>query len=416
MKTKARALAGVVIVLIVIGGMTGPASAQKIVHQTTAGHGVKWLDWLEEMAAIFTKKTGIEVEVIQTDSGTYGDSLLVAIAGGMPPDVGDLLVVQAGPFVEQRLVEDLRPYFDRDKLDPSNWPAIAIQGNTTPDGRLWCMPAEMTITVTYYNGDMFSEAGLANPKELGDAWNWDTLLTSARRLTIDRTGEGRPAQYGVASLSDSIWRTMAYQAGGKFFDRSIFPTKSLFNTPPVLQATLFRRTFSQEGLIGGGWPFEGRSAIGFSGSGHIHRYQNVVFEWNVAIMPAGPKNRATSVNANGFQILANSQSKEEAWQWIRFLTAEPDSQISLVKHTGRVPAYLPVMRRYGRLPVDMKPAENWMAFIEMGTSPDVHGPDMISDPEISKIITRMIKQVWDGTAAPESVLESLDQVINGMLK
>ena len=99
-----------------------------------------------------------------------------------------------------------------------------------------------------------------------------------------------------------------------------------------------------------------------------------------------------------------------------FLTAEPDSQISLVKHTGRVPAYLPVMRRYGRLPVDMKPAENWMAFIEMGTSPDVHGPDMISDPEISKIITRMIKQVWDGTAAPESVLESLDQVINGMLK
>ena len=81
-----------------------------------------------------------------------------------------------------------------------------------------------------------------------------------------------------------------------------------------------------------------------------------------------------------------------------------------------MPAYLPVMRRYGRLPVDMKPAENWMAFIEMGTSPDVHGPDMISDPEISKIITRMIKQVWDGTAAPESVLESLDQVINGMLK
>lgn len=412
---KERVLWSAVIVLVVLMGGAAPTYGQKILHQSTAGHGANWLAWLQEMAVVFKGQTGIEVEVVQT-AGSYGDALLAAIAAGVAPDVTDLIISTAGPFVQKRLVEDLRPYFDRDKLDPTRWPPVALQGNTTADGRLWRMPAELSTAVTYFNADMFREAGLANPSELGEGWTWERLLGSARRLTIDRDGDGRPDQYGVSQIPAIRWQTMIRQAGGNLFDRDLLPTRSRINTPPVLEATRFRLLFSQEGLLGGGGTWNGASAMTFAVPGNIPNYQSAMFEWDVAVKAAGPKNRASSVNANGFQIMADSRHKEAAWQWIRFLTADQHSQTALVKYTGRPPAYLPVLVRYGRLPINIKLPENWMAFIDTATSPDARSPYMIADPEVERVINRMMATVWAGTAAPESVLETLDRVVDSMLQ
>ncbi|MGI6083118.1 MAG: ABC transporter substrate-binding protein [Limnochordia bacterium] len=412
---KRKTLCSVVLTFLIIMGVVVCAHGQRIVHQSTAGHGANWLAWLQEMVPIFEAKTGLEVEVIQT-AGSYGDALLAAIAAGVAPDVTDLIISTAGPFVEKELVEDLRPYFDRDRLDDSKWPPVAIQGNTTADGRLWRMPAELSTAVTYFNADMFRAAGLATPKELGQGWTWETLLTAARRLTIDRSGDGRPDQYGIADINITRWQTLVKQAGGSLFDRDLLPTTSYINTPPVLEATRFRLQFSEEGLLGGGGTWDGVSAMTFAVPGNLPRYQNAMFEWDVAVKPRGPVNRASSVNANGFQILADSKNKEAAWQWICFLTGDQDSQAALVKHTGRPPAYMPVLVRYGRVVEGIKLPANWMAFIETAISPDARTPYMIPDPEIDRTITRMMATVWSGAAAPESVLETLDRIVGSMLR
>ena len=412
---KRITLWSVVVILMIAMNTVICAHGQKIVHQSTAGHGANWLAWLQEMAPIFEERTGIEVEVIQT-AGSYGDVLVAAIAAGVAPDVTDLIISTAGPFVEKGLVEDLRSYFDRDGLDESRWPPVAIQGNTTADGRLWRMPAELSTAVTYFNADMFRAAGLATPKELGQNWTWETLLTAARRLTVDLDGDGIQDQYGVSAFNLTRWQTMVRQAGGSLFDRDLLPTRSHINTPPVLEATRFRLQFSQEGLLGGGGTWEGRSAMTFAVPGNIPSYQNVMFEWDVAVKPRGPVNRASSVNANGFQILADSKNKEAAWEWIKFLTGDQDSQAALVRHTGRPPAYMPVLLRYGRVVEGMRLPANWMAFIETAISPDACTPYMISDPQIDSTINRMMATVWSGVAAPESVLETLDRMVNNMLQ
>lgn len=54
--------------------------------------------------------------------------------------------------------------------------------------------------MTWYNVELFEEAGLETPKELfeADSWDWNTMRDAAKALTIDADKDGEPEQYGVS--------------------------------------------------------------------------------------------------------------------------------------------------------------------------------------------------------------------------
>lgn len=395
-------------------------TAQTITHYTNASHAQEWANHLNTMAKRFHATTGIHVNVVQS-SGNYEEILLTMIAGGVPPDITDFHPGNAGTFLRADLFEDLQPYVDRGNIDINDYPPTSIEGVVSPNGKLWGFPVSVFPVVTFFNDDLFQSAGLLNPIDLGEDWTWETFRESSRRLTMDRSGDGRVDQWGVERLTNR-WEQWVHQAGGRWFDRYVFPTESRFNSEEVHEAVRFLVELIIDDQIlapsGAQHTFRsGNGTVGMTtvdGPGIIGPFlQGISFKWDIARQPLGASNRSALVTPNPFQILKHSQNKDASWQWIEFLVGDPDNQYEFSMTTGRIPAHRDAMMRYGELPIDLP--DNWMAFIETAFDPNSYTGYVIPS-QINTTISQTMKQVWDGSMSPEEGLQQLHDVISSTLE
>lgn len=395
---------------------TTPALAQTetIVHLTYGSHAREWHEFLQVMAERFEDETGIRVEVeVGPGGAAYREQVIVRTAGGVAPDVMDFNPGQAAILVAEGVFEDLRPYIASSNLDMNEYPPIGLQGMTLPDGTIWGFPMSLLPIPVYFNVDMFAEAGLSNPIELGEDWTWDTYLEAARRLTL-RDAEGNVTQAGTTDMRYRHEQPV-HQAGGMLFDRFVFPTESRFNSPEVLEGYTFRGIFKQEGLVatsGGVW--NGNVALtNIDGPTIINRW-NGSFRMDVAVQPKGPSGkRASELNPDGYQIHSQSQHKDAAWQWIEYLVGDAENQFEFAVITGRLPALREAMLRYGEIPRTMPP--NWYALIDTAFSPDAFPPYMIDDARLVDAMNQGHTPIWNMEMAPEVALAQMHDQIQSIL-
>lgn len=129
---------------------------------------------------------------------TATDTFSTLVAAGTPPDiVGPIGVGGSNSYADQWL--DLKPLIDKNKYDLSGFdPALLSLYNTT-NGGYSAIPFAVYPSITYYNEDLFDEAGLNYPpQKFGDKykmpdgtevdWNYDTLAKVAQLLTVDKNG------------------------------------------------------------------------------------------------------------------------------------------------------------------------------------------------------------------------------------
>ena len=397
-------------------------AAVRLTHFMYDGHAAKWQEYLEVMASRFKAETGIDVEVVLSSGGASGmrSKLLVMIAGGTPPDVTDCHPVIAAPLIAQGVFEDLRPYVARDKFPLERIPPVAVEGMSTPDGQLWGIPVSVYPVVTFFNVDAFAQYGVANPRELGADWTWETVEAAARRLTIDADGDGVPEFWGTDRIS-ARWEMQVHQAGGQLYDRIVYPTKSQFNTAPVLRAVEFIQNLCLERVAvntAADRIYLGKSAFSVvDGPGFIGAYyQDVAFDWDIAGQPKGPANRAARVNPDGFQIIAESKYREEAWQWIRFLTGDADNQLEMARITGRLPSLRESIVRYPRAAADLVLPDNWQAMIETAFDPDGYAAYVVPEAtQIDAVVNPIMNRVWNGQMAAATALQQIHDVVTSIL-
>ena len=403
--------------------ISGAAAKVELTHFMYDAHGVKWQEYLEVMAERFENSTGIAVEVVLSSGGFDGfrSKLLSMVAGGVAPDVTDAHPMLGAPLIAQGMFEDLRPYVKRDHFPIERIPPVAVEGVTTPDGQLWGMPVSVYPVVTYFNADLFAQHGLQNPRDLGEQWTWDTLYSSAKHLTKDVDGDGVPETFGVTLLR-SRWEMQVHQAGGQLYDRVVYPTQSQFNSPEVLRAVEFLRGCYADGIATDNHATYHvyRGNTGFAvvdGPGSIGPYyQNLGFSWDIALQPKGPANRAARINPDGFQIVTHSKNKDAAWQWIRFLTGNADSQMTMAEITGRLPSLKEAMISYPKIGTLQLP-DNWQAMIETAFDPTGYAAYVVPNAtKIDSVVNPIMAQIWAGQIAPATGLEQIHDLLPALLE
>ncbi|MGE5481873.1 MAG: extracellular solute-binding protein [Bacteroidota bacterium] len=392
----------------------------EINHFTYSGHGAEWREYLSAMAKRFEDETGIKVNI--TVSGNFDEwrsKFTNLVAGGVPPDVTDAHPALAGPFVAQGFFENLSPYIQRDKVPVNTMPPAAIAGSTAPDGTVWSIPVSIYPMVTFFNADMFADLGLLNPRELGDNWNWDAFAQSARKFTADLNGDGKTDRFGTYRLNWR-WEMHVHQAGGKIWDRFNFPTKSYFNTPEVLKAVkwLYQlmavdkvESFSSSYSV-----WNGKAGITLAyGPGVIKTYlSDVKFQWGIAMQPKGAVSRAARVNPDGFQVVATSKNKEAAWKWVRYLVADVERQLELVKFTGRMPSLKDAMLQWPKVMPELP--DNWMVFYQTAFDPASYSPYLIDDTRLDDLVNDTMDRVWKGELVPEVALAQIHEQATKLLQ
>ena len=135
---------------------------------------------------------------IAASNETARDTLSTLLAAGTPPDiVGPVGVAGSNSFADQWA--DITDLVEADGFDTSVFDSALIDLYRTEDGGLSSLPFAVYPAVTYYNIDLFDEAGLNYPPaEFGApyvmpdgtevAWDYTTVAEIARILTVDANG------------------------------------------------------------------------------------------------------------------------------------------------------------------------------------------------------------------------------------
>jgi len=218
----------------------------------------------------------------------------------------------------------------------------------TEQGQLWGLPADVTPFVIEYNKDLFDAAGLDYPEP---DWTWEQFLETAVALS---GGEGDARRYGyvaeVYEANDLL--LMLERLGAHLIDERPTPPALTLNDPTVVEALRWYADLTTEygakpayitdigKMAGAGAMYvereglinEGRAAM-WTNSGTTAAIfgPRKGLRMGVAPLPARADgtSKASLLTTSGYFISARTDKAQACWQWLTFLSQQPEAAIGL---------------------------------------------------------------------------------------
>lgn len=301
--------------------------------------------------AFIKKHPEIKMELVNgvnIQGPAFESGLLMALAGGVGPDVIYVNFRSLYSFIDQGFLYPLDEFIQREpkvmaKVHPN------IRSVLKQNGHYYTVPYQQLVQALYYRKDLYREAGLDPNKPPRD---WDEFYEYCRKLCVPER-----SQYGFAfdkgpQARGYWWCNFLWQAGGDVLTKT--PSgqfKSVFNSPAGVEALKFYRH-----LVADPWTDDqGRKHIGVANttadrgmdiqkgkvamwfgyqSSVIANTQSDVMNPSVvgiAPMPKGPTGiTGNEINAAMFGINAQQKDpavRQAAWEFIKFMGSDEADEI-----------------------------------------------------------------------------------------
>jgi multiple sugar transport system substrate-binding protein len=294
-------------------------------------------------------------------------------------------------------------------------------------GILYSMPMEATNLALLYNKKMFREAGLDTTRPPQD---WDELFRYAKKLTIDKDGDGIFDQVGFSlpvfpatgpNGPWMVWQWFPYvwQAGGDIIDMN--QTRVLYNEEPGIKALqLWQNIYEDLKLNSFTTDYDiafasERLAMSMDGPWNLPRYQTFLkkLKWAIGPLPAGPARHATILGGEYLAIFKQSKNPQQAWQFIKWITC-PEIQAMWAMKSG----YLPIRHAALKIPefqAYLKTHANFDAFVQQMEDGQILRPVDYHGLEISRHIAEAIEKATIGKMDVKTVLDEAAKKSNELL-
>jgi ABC-type glycerol-3-phosphate transport system substrate-binding protein len=297
---------------------------------------IQWLEWwepeygkelMDELTSQFEAQTGIRVERTTVPWTNMYDLLLTNAQAGTA--TYDVLGMEACCFLTgiDKLggLEDLAPYLERDAdfaagltgMTPVPW------RGTIPELNWYIFPYSYV-----YNVDMYAAAGVEPPT------NWDEMVAATKQISeagvVDYAfGEGFAGD--IHHVTYYLFGSRLAQLGGRFLDEN---GRAVFNSPEGVAALQSWKDFYDSGLFMPGaigmMTADAREALAAETIAAMYDgpfAQVIASQVNPDIRLAFPPawNDVTGGYVwagSGLSISSNSNHKEEAWEFIKFLLGD----------------------------------------------------------------------------------------------
>ncbi len=345
----------------------------------------------------------IEIELGHIPSQQeYRQRLAAGFSAGNPPDVMLLNYRRFAAFAGQGVLEPLEPYLaESDLIQPEDFfePTIAA---FTYNGRLTCIPQNISSLIVYYNRDLFAAANVPLPT---NDWTQAQFLEAARALTLDVDGDGRVDQYG-AGISPNLFRLAPFiwQNQGELVDDEKKPTRLMLDSPEALAAFQWLVDLQvKEGVVPDARAesaetsetrfLNGRLALYFNSRRGVPTYRTIQnFEWDVAPLPRGLQS-AGILHSDAYCLAASAADKAAAWTFIEFANSEAGQRI--IAQSGRTVPSLKRVAESGAFLDPALPPANARVFID--TIPTLQRvPPMSTWVGVEETASREIERAFYG--------------------
>jgi multiple sugar transport system substrate-binding protein len=306
--------------------------------------------------AYMEKNPNVEITLETFEYDLYIQTLQTAMPAGEEADIISLFGTWTAQYAER-----LAPAPDTMMTVAAAQDTFyhAPLGGFTVDGVLYGLPQEFNLEYggVLVNKTKYEAAGLTYPPQ------WETLddvLADAKALTeIDDAGVMTVAGFNFTSGDALFFNFVAgiKQRGGDYWNADY--TGFTFNTPEAKDTLQWMMSavndwgvvdpvlFNDEVNWVGDAFFEGKVGIGYIGTWAIAEgrtnYPDFADEWDYFWLPSYQGDPVFVADSGwGLTVSPNSEHKEVAWDFVKFVTTDADNALSWNLASGTIPALPPV--------------------------------------------------------------------------
>jgi multiple sugar transport system substrate-binding protein len=360
------------------------------------------------IAAFERREPETDVRLVEaSDRSDLIARLSTSFAGGRPPDLFLLNYRFYGQFAARGVLEPVEPRVNASKaFKQADFYPQALEAFRW-NGRLTCMPQNISSLVVYYNKDLFRAAGLPEPS---DDWHWQDMVAAAKQLTRDGV-YGLGVEPSLIRLAPFVWSN-----GGELVDDVERPTGlALQGTEALAAATEFFSLSREHGVI----PTEaerksedeearfqnGRLGMLLSSRRSTPTLRTIKdFDWDIAPLPR-LKQPAGILHSDAYCMTRASRNKDAAWRFLEFALG-PEGQRITAESGRTVPSLKAVAESEAFLDPNAKPSRS-RVFLD--TIPYIRRVPSISTwPEIEDVSEGIIEFGLYDDVPPSEVLGRLD--------
>lgn len=320
-----RAWLALAVLLVGCGAAEDSGNVLRVSNWGGAGDDGPFEQMVQAKNRQFGEEHGAKVK-IEGIPGEYVPKMLLNFTAGAQPDVMVVDASSAAVFVNNGLLQDLRPFIENDpefKLTDYYQNVLATYQRGEA---IYAIPNDFTPMVMYYNKDLFDAAGVPYPKP---GWNFDDFLRIAQQLT-------RGKVYGF-SFSNWMpgWVMWLWNNGGEVLSPD-GRAAGTFDSPENTETFTFLRdlatkhrvapTLSETASLGVDLFANGQAAMTVSGHWAIVGYKNAKnIKWEQLGVVELPHNTPTSntvLYMSAYGIPRGAKNADLAWKYIKMWTSQ----------------------------------------------------------------------------------------------
>lgn len=294
----------------------------------------------------------------------------------------------------------------------------------TINGQIVGIPTEIDDYALLYNKNLFQAAGIANPPK-----TWSELVADAAKLT-KKDAKGAITQYGIAFLVDNDWQvvdpflSLLFSNGGQYL--SADNTKALFNSPEGVAALDAELQLFKQGStdMNGNFYDFGKSKVAmvisppWPKSGFQTNF-GAAFESTVGVAPFPYMVKPATLQYSWFMgVMAKSQHKQEAWDFLRWFASEQTTPIVGPTRYGSLLA-----ENIGAIPsrkVDFNDHKDILGdfFTKVYVDQMKYGvaePNVLNASTIKATLMKEIEAAWSGKKTAKQALDDAATAVNAIL-
>ncbi|GGD89326.1 ABC transporter substrate-binding protein [Paenibacillus nasutitermitis] len=292
----------------------------------------------EIIDGFIAKYPHIKLEIDESPWTDFVTKITAQIAGGNPPDVWLQENAAVLGYGKRGVAEDLTPYIERDlKLDDYNQ---ALLSSKSTDGKVYGIPHGLNPVALAYNKKVFADANVPLPTA---DWTYQDMIDTAKKLTRDTNGDGKPDVYGLAVASNITvgWFPWSRAAGGAVLDAA--KTKATVTDPKTVEGLKLWVSVIKDGTAptldvmkagGGDHQMFGNNQLGM----YFLQYNRQVglndnypdLDWDTVVMPKGlDGKRVVPVVTNSWVVYsrASQEVKDAAWEFLKYYLGEESQAV-----------------------------------------------------------------------------------------
>lgn len=276
----------------------------------------------------------IKLKAVGIPSGnwaTFSTTVATRLAGGQKIDIIQVATEGQRLFASKGILEDLGPFMEKDQdvvddyfadISP-NLKKFNEEFAAGPDGETVFIPGGFNTMAMYANKTVFDKAGVEIPED--GNWTWDEFIAAGEQIK-EKTGAyltGAGSGYFVDVMP---WLTTN---GASTFNDDW--TQATYNSPAAVESAEFARSLVEKGLAPKpGGQFDGNTAFKQGKLATLNggrwpvlgiRDMKMVDNTVVVNWPTKTTN-GSPVGWDAWNITKNSQNKQAAWTFIKFLMSK----------------------------------------------------------------------------------------------